>query len=196
MKTIIFATHNPNKVLEIRSLIPEYYQVISLEEAGFHDEIPEPYETLEENAREKSGTIFRQTRQDCFSEDTGLEVAALGGEPGVLSARYAGPQKKAADNVSKLLRNMEGIGDREARFRTVVSLYLDGTEYQFEGICEGAIAAEPRGTGGFGYDPVFVPLGETRAFAEMDMARKNQFSHRAKAIRQLIDFLNQHSLSK
>jgi len=190
MEMLIFATHNKNKVLEIRSLMPKGMDVVSLEEAGFHDEIPEPHDTLEDNAREKSLTIYRLTGKDCFSEDTGLEVAALHGEPGVLSARYAGPGKLAADNVKKLLRNMEGITDRKARFRTVISLYLHGTEYQFEGVCEGRIAESASGEEGFGYDPVFIPEGEVRSFAEMDLTEKNRFSHRAKAVTQLTAFLH------
>jgi XTP/dITP diphosphohydrolase len=190
MKTLIFATHNNNKVLEIRSLMPRGMDVVSLEEAGFHEEIPEPHDTLEDNAREKSLTIYRLTGRDCFSEDTGLEVAALDGEPGVLSARYAGLRKLASDNVKKLLRNMEGISDRRARFRTVISLYLQGAEYQFDGVCEGRIAESASGEEGFGYDPVFIPDGETRTFAEMGLGEKNRFSHRAKAVAKLIAFLH------
>lgn len=191
MKTLIFATHNKNKVLEIRSLLPAGIAVISLEEAGFHDDIPEPHDTLQDNAREKSLTIFRLTGKDCFSEDTGLEVDALHGEPGVLSARYAGPQKLAKDNVEKLLHNMEGEPVRSARFRTVVSLYLDGMEHQFDGVCKGHITHTPTGKEGFGYDPVFVPQGAEKTFAEMDLTEKNQYSHRAKAVNQLIKFLHQ-----
>jgi XTP/dITP diphosphohydrolase len=190
METLIFATHNDNKVLEIRSLMPKGLQVVSLEEAGLHEEIPEPHDTLEDNAREKSLTIYRLTGKDCFSEDTGLEVEALHGEPGVLSARYAGPRKLASDNVKKLLRNMEGISDRKARFRTVISLYLHGTEHQFEGVCEGRIAESTSGKEGFGYDPVFIPDGETCTFAEMSLTEKNRFSHRARAVAQLTAFLH------
>jgi len=195
MKRIIFATHNSNKVLEIRSLLPAGMEVISLEDAGFHEEIPEPHPTLEANAREKSLTIYRLTGEDCFSEDTGLEVDALDGAPGVLSARYAGPQKSAADNVKKLLSNLQGVTDRSAQFRTVVSLYLDGVEYQFEGSCQGHIAPSSSGTGGFGYDPVFVPLGASRTFAEMDLSEKNKYSHRAKAVAKLMAFLKVRSLN-
>lgn len=192
MKTLIFATHNAHKVEEIHSLIPSAadLKIVSLDEAGFHQDIPEPHPTLEENAREKSKTIYRLTGKDCFSEDTGLEVDFLGGEPGVLSARYAGPGKSAAANVQKLLARMGDAGDRRARFRTVISLWWEGREHQFEGVCEGQITGIARGAGGFGYDPVFIPLGADRSFAEMELAEKNQYSHRAKAVAALVDFLS------
>ena len=187
--TLVFATNNENKVKEIRSLLGDTFDIITLREAGIDIDIPEPHDTLEANATEKSATIHSMTGQNCFSEDTGLEVPALNGAPGVISARYAGEQKSPEDNIAKLLLELDGKADRSAQFRTVISLILDGQEYQFEGICPGTILFERKGKKGFGYDPIFVPDGATLTFAEMDMAGKNQYSHRAKAFRKLIDFL-------
>lgn len=191
MKLFIFATHNPHKVQEIRSLLPVEtgLSVISLKEAGFFEDIPEPHDTLEANAREKSATTYRETGRDCFSEDTGLEVAALDGAPGVLSARYAGEGKSASDNIEKLLTELRGISERKARFRTVISLFQSGEEFQFEGICRGTITETVDGAEGFGYDPVFIPDGATKTFARMSLEEKNGYSHRAKAVGKLIDFL-------
>ena len=190
MHSIIFATNNKNKVIEIRSLLPGHFEVISLKEAGIDIDIPEPHDTLEKNASEKSGTIFKLTGNDCFSEDTGLEVTSLGNEPGVKSARYAGEENDFKKNIEKLLGKMEGINDRSARFRTVISLMLDGKEHQFEGICQGTITTKESGENGFGYDPVFIPDGDKRTFAEMNLEEKNRFSHRKKATAKLIQFLN------
>lgn len=192
MEELIFATHNANKVMEIRSLLPECFRVISLEEVGFRDEIPEPHATLEANAREKSVTIYHALGKNCFSEDSGLEVDALKGAPGVFSARYAGPEKSARDNIDRLLKEMDAETDRTARFRTVISLILQGEEVQFEGICAGRITRSPQGGEGFGYDPVFIPDGAEKTFARMTMEEKNAFSHRAKALQKLIDFLISH----
>lgn len=189
---LVFATNNENKIKEIRSMLGDAFEIITLQEAGIDIDIPEPHDTLEENAREKSVTIHNMTHQNCFSEDTGLEVFALNGAPGVLSARYAGEQKSAEDNIEKMLHEMNGKSDRRAHFRTVISLILDNKEYQFEGICPGTILTERRGGKGFGYDPIFVPDGSALAFAEMDMAGKNVFSHRAKAFQKLIAFLKAH----
>lgn len=189
--TLIFATGNRNKVAEIQHAIGDIIKVICLEEAGIHQDIPEPYDTLEENASIKSQTIFRLTGKSCFSEDTGLEVDALNGEPGVRSARYAGEDANHAANVKKLLENMEGKENRLARFRTVISLIWEGKEYKFEGICEGEIIHEPRGSKGFGYDPVFIPKGADKTFAQMNMEEKNRYSHRKKAALQLVTFLQQ-----
>src|SRR5690348_3548346 len=166
-KILVFATNNGNKVREIRSLLGGEFQIITLQESGIDIDIPEPHPTLEANAREKSTTIYRLTGMDCFGEDTGLEVAALDGAPGVLSARYAGEQKSAADNIRKLLGDLQGIKDRKAQFRTVISLIQEGKERQFEGICRGNILSASRGGSGFGYDPVFVPDGAGKTFAEM-----------------------------
>ena len=186
---LIFATNNQNKVDEIQSAIGNQIEVISLNEAGIDIDIPEPHETLEENASEKSRTIFSITGINCFSEDTGLEVDALNGEPGVKSARYAGEEKNFVKNIEKLLKNLEGKSDRKARFRTVISLILDGKEWLFEGVSEGEIIQDQRGHNGFGYDPVFMPSGSTRTFAEMDLEEKNMFSHRRKAADALVLFL-------
>ena len=187
---LVFATNNQHKVDEIRSALPAGFAIITLKEAGIFIDIPEPHDTLEANAAEKAETIYRLTNTACFSEDTGLEVAALGNEPGVHSARYAGGERSYEANVEKLLANLRGISDRSARFRTVICLILDGKKYFFEGICKGRIEQEPRGEKGFGYDPVFMPDGADRTFAEMDMAEKNGYSHRRKALDMLVEFLN------
>ncbi|WP_343305877.1 RdgB/HAM1 family non-canonical purine NTP pyrophosphatase [Chitinophaga niabensis] len=187
--TLVFATNNENKVKEIRSMLGDAFAIITLQEAGIDIDIPEPHDTLEANAREKSETIYKLTGKNSFSEDTGMEVDALNGEPGVLSARYAGEQKNAADNVAKVLQLLEGQTNRTARFRTVISLIIDGTEHQFEGIAEGNILPAARGSKGFGYDPIFQPIGSDKAFAEMELTEKNEYSHRAKAFKKLIAFL-------
>ncbi|MCX8020318.1 MAG: RdgB/HAM1 family non-canonical purine NTP pyrophosphatase [Chitinophagaceae bacterium] len=187
--TLIFATHNPGKVKEVKSLIPEPFEILSLKDAGIEISIPEPFHTLKENASAKSRTIFEKTGKNCFSEDTGLEVEALGGEPGVHTAHYAGEQATADENMHKLLTKLQGQTNRKARFRTVISLILEGKEYFFEGVCDGQIAFEKRGTEGFGYDPVFIPDGAGKTFAEMNLEEKNQCSHRKKAILKLIEFL-------
>lgn len=189
--TLVFATNNENKVKEIRSMLGDHFSIITLKEAGVDIDIPEPHDTLEDNAREKSSVIYEMTGKDCFAEDTGLEIDALNGAPGVLSARYAGEQKLAEDNITRVLHEMEGQENRQAHFRTVISLILNGQEYQFAGVCPGVILTKKRGSKGFGYDPIFVPDGAKKTFAEMDMADKNQFSHRAKAFQQLITFLKE-----
>ena len=190
MNNIIFATNNQNKVEEVRAVLGSIFNIITLKEAGIDIDIPEPHDTLEANATEKSQTIFEFTKQNCFSEDTGLEAEALNGEPGVKSARYAGKDRSFDDNIEKLLSNLKPFENRSARFRTVISLILDRKEYFFEGICPGKIIEERKGNNGFGYDPVFVPNGSDKTFAEMDMAEKNKFSHRKKAMEKLINFLN------
>jgi XTP/dITP diphosphohydrolase len=190
MTSIIFATNNQNKVEEVRAVLGSRFNIITLKEAGIDIDIPEPHDTLEANASEKSKTIFAITNKNCFSEDTGLEVVALNGEPGVKSARYAGESRSFDDNIEKLLTKLAASDNKTARFRTVISLILDGEEYLFEGICDGTIIAERKGDNGFGYDPVFVPDGSDKTFAEMDMAGKNKFSHRKKAMEKLVTFLN------
>jgi XTP/dITP diphosphohydrolase len=190
MDTLIFATNNQNKVDEIRSVLGNNFDIITLKEAGINIDIPEPHDTLEANASEKSRTILNLTGKDCFSEDTGLEVEALNGEPGVKSARYAGEDRNFDDNIEKLLHNLKPHQDKKARFRTVVSLLLNKKEYLFEGICTGRIIDKRKGSKGFGYDPVFIPDGSDKTFAEMEMEEKNIFSHRKKAVQKLIDFLN------
>jgi XTP/dITP diphosphohydrolase len=188
---LIFATNNAHKVEEIQAAIGHQLEVVSLHQAGIDIDIPEPHATLEANASEKSSTIHRLTGSDCFSEDTGLEVAALNGEPGVKSARYAGADRDFNANIQKLLHNLEGQTNRKARFRTVISLIIDENEHLFEGICEGHILTAPQGTQGFGYDPVFMPDGAGRSFAEMNMEEKNHYSHRRKAADKLVTFLKQ-----
>lgn len=187
---LIFATNNQHKVDEIRSVLKGPVELVTLKEAGIDIDIPEPYDTLEENARTKSATIFELTGTNCFSEDTGLEVDSLGGEPGVKSARYAGEGRSFDANIDKLLAKLQGLEDRQARFRTVISLLINGKETLFEGVCEGRIIHEKRGNNGFGYDPVFIPEGADLSFAEMDMAGKNRYSHRKKATEKLVAFLN------
>ena len=189
MNTLIFATNNQHKVDEIRLVLGNRFDIITLKEAGIDIDIPEPHDTLEANASEKSTAIHRLTRKDCFGEDTGLEVKALNGAPGVKSARYAGDERSFDANVEKLLQNMEGVKDRSAHFRTVISLIIGRQETIFEGICEGNITLEKRGEQGFGYDPVFIPDGSELTFAEMNTEGKNRFSHRKKAMDQMILFL-------
>ena len=188
---LIFATNNQHKVDEIRAVLPSHFQIKTLKEAGINIDIPEPHDTLQDNAREKAVTIYQLTGTNCFSEDTGLEVFSLNGEPGVKSARYAGEDKSFGKNIEKLLDNLKDKEDRRAQFRTVVCLLLNGEEHFFEGICKGQIIAQQRGMEGFGYDPVFVPDGADRTVAEMTLTEKNQFSHRRKAIDGLVSFLNQ-----
>jgi len=194
MESIIFATNNQHKIEELQSAIGDQITLITLRQAGIDIDIPEPHPTLEQNASEKSSVIRGITGMDCFSEDTGLEVNALGGEPGVLSARYAGDEKSFEKNIDKLLANLSGKSDRSAQFRTVISLLWKGKEYFFEGICAGFITTSRHGRNGFGYDPVFCPIGSKRTFAEMDLEEKSRVSHRKKAADKLIHFLkNQQS---
>jgi XTP/dITP diphosphohydrolase len=187
---LIFATNNLHKLEEMRLAVGSRLEIISLEDAGILQEIAEPYDTLKENAREKAQTIQRLSGgENCFSEDTGLEVDALGGEPGVHSARYAGEPVSYSNNSRKLLRALADAQNRRARFITVICLILNGKEYFFEGRCEGQILRSPAGVAGFGYDPLFLPDGASKSFAEMDPQEKNGFSHRRKASDLLIAFL-------
>lgn len=188
--SIVFATNNPNKVAEIKKVLGGTFDIVSLKDAGIDIDIPEPFHTLEENARTKSNTIFKLTGKDCFSEDTGLFVDALNGEPGVKSARYAGDKATNQDNIEKLLQQLQGIEKRTARFRTVISLMQNSQEYQFEGVCEGVIIEKPIGEKGFGYDAVFIPDGSNKSFAQMETEEKNIYSHRKKAVKKLVDFLH------
>ena len=191
MRTLIFATNNQNKVKEIRSVLGNDFSIITLKEADIDIDIPEPHDTLEANAKEKSTVIHTLTNKNCFSEDTGLEVEALNGEPGVRSARYAGDETDFKKNIEKLLQNMDGQRNRLARFRTVISLILDKQEYFFEGICNGMITENEAGENGFGYDPVFIPEGAAKTFAQMSLEEKNEYSHRTKATAKLIAFLKE-----
>ncbi len=186
---LIFATNNEHKVVEVRSVVGSLFEILTLKETGIDIDIPEPYDTLEENARNKSQTIFELTKINCFSEDTGLFVDALNGEPGVKSARYAGEDRLFEDNITKLLAKLSDNKNRKARFRTIISLLLNGEEILFEGICEGTILVSNKGERGFGYDPIFVPEGSTSTFAEMSLEEKNKYSHRRKAMDKLIEFL-------
>jgi XTP/dITP diphosphohydrolase len=189
MTTLIFATNNEHKVSEIQSLLPKDINVITLQQAGINIDIPEPYDTLQENANTKAKTIFEITQQNCFSEDTGLEIDALNGAPGVHSARYAGEDRNFNANIEKVLSNLKNLENRSAQFRTVICLIWEQKEYYFEGVCRGHIAEQNSGTAGFGYDPIFIPEGATKSFATMTMDEKNTYSHRQKAVSQLFTFL-------
>ena len=191
---LIFASNNKHKIEELKVFVGNgsdgcRIEIVSLKEAGIDIDIPEPHNTLEENASEKSWTIYRLTGNDCFGEDTGLEIEALNGQPGVKSARYAGEARSFRANIEKVLNELAGKANRNARFRSVISLIIDGTETRFEGICNGKIINDPQGTEGFGYDPIFIPDGSNRSFAEMSIIEKNQFNHRAKAAAKLVAFL-------
>jgi XTP/dITP diphosphohydrolase len=175
----------------MEAIVGDKLNIITLKMAGINIDIPEPHDTIEANASEKSRTIFKLTQQNCFGEDTGLEVKALNGEPGVKSARYAGEEKSFDANIDKLLKNLMGIEDRSAHFKTIISLILEGKEHLFEGITKGKILYERRGNNGFGYDPVFIPEGSNRSFGEMNVAEKNVYNHRRKATDKLIEFLKQ-----
>jgi XTP/dITP diphosphohydrolase len=187
---LVFATNNNNKVLEIRKVLPPHFVITTLKEAGIFVDIPEPHETLQANAIEKVDYIFNDTNQNAFAEDTGLQVEALNGQPGVKSARYAGDAKSDIKNIELLLNNLRGIENRNANFTTIIALRFNGSLHVFEGVCEGKIIDHPTGENGFGYDPIFIPNGSAKTFAQMTMDEKNIFSHRKKATKKLIDFLN------
>ena len=189
MKQIVFATNNKNKLREIREIMSDLYEVLSLDDIGCHEEIVEDAETIEGNAKIKADFVTNKYHVDCFADDTGLEVEALNGAPGVYSARYAGEHCSYQDNVNKMLNAMRGKTNRKASFRTVIALNLDGKSYTFEGRCDGQIIESQRGTDGFGYDPIFMPDGFNQTFAEMSHEEKNAISHRGRATRKLIDFL-------
>lgn len=193
LPTLIFATNNQHKADEIRVILNGLFEIQTLKDAGIHIDIPEPHLTLAENATEKSRTIHQLTSGNCFSEDTGLEVIALNGEPGVKSARYAENDARFESNIEKLLFNLEGTINRAAQFRTVISLILDGKEYQFEGICPGTITTGEKGRNGFGYDPVFIPTGANKTFGEMSIEEKTIYSHRKKATQKFLSFLNKYN---
>lgn len=186
---LVFATNNHHKLSEVQQIQGNSIELLSLSDIGFTDEIPEDFNTLEENASQKAWHIYNKYKMNCFADDTGLEVNALNGEPGVRSARYAGEGKTPSDNIEKLLRKLKGVSNRKAQFRTVISLIVDGIEYQFQGIVEGEIIEELRGSLGFGYDPLFIPNGYTETFAQMAPKLKNEISHRGVAIKKLTKFL-------
>jgi XTP/dITP diphosphohydrolase len=190
--TLIFATNNQNKVAEVRSLTGKNFKILSLSEAGIDIDIPEPFDTLEENATEKSKVIFNLTGTSCFAEDSGLAVAAINGEPGVKSARYAGDERSFEKNIDKLLQKLKGASNRSAYFKTVICLTIEGKHYIFDGECQGSITEERRGTSGFGYDSIFIPDGSTSTFGEMNMEEKNIYSHRKKATAKLINYLQKN----
>ena len=189
---IVFATNNANKIREIQSMLPKSIQIISLESIGCLEEIPETANTIEGNAVLKANYVTEKYGYDCFADDTGLEVDALNGEPGVYSARYAGEQKSAEDNMDKLLVNLEKATTRNSHFKTVIALNLKGEQYLFTGIARGEITFEKYGNQGFGYDPIFRPDGYKETFAQLSLETKNAISHRGKATRELIAFLNQN----
>ena len=186
---LVFATNNKHKLKEISALAGEHFVIRGLEEMGICEEIPEEQETLSGNASQKAWYIYKLTGANCFADDTGLEIDALDGRPGVFSARYAGPACSPQDNMDKVLAEMHGNINRKANFRTVISLIIDGTEYQFEGAVDGQMLTERHGAEGFGYDPIFMPDGFTLSFAEMALADKNKISHRGRATQKLIAFL-------
>ena len=189
---LIFATHNQHKTEEAREIAASFIQIKNLKDIGCFEEIPETADTLSGNALQKTHYVQEHFHVNCFADDTGLEVEALDGRPGVYSARYAGEHCSYQDNVDKLLREMKGKTNRKACFKTVIALILDGKEYMFEGRVDGQIIEDQRGMSGFGYDPVFLPDGFDRTFAEMSEEEKNSISHRGRAIRKMMDFLKNH----
>ncbi|GMQ28962.1 non-canonical purine NTP diphosphatase [Algoriphagus confluentis] len=188
---ICFATNNKKKIEEVKAALGPKYTLVSLEEIGCDEELPETGHTLDANAFQKARYVKEHFGVDCFADDTGLEVDALDGAPGVYSGRFSGEPRSDERNIQLLLEKMKGRSERKARFRTVIALILDGREYAFEGIAEGEILEEKVGTGGFGYDPVFRPVGFEKTFAELTLEEKNQISHRGKAVKSFIEFLSQ-----
>lgn len=186
---IVFATNNQHKLREIQAMLGNDFELLSLTDIGCEEEIPEEQPTLEGNARQKAMFVFDKYGYSCFADDTGLEIEALDGEPGVFSARYAGETKDPQANMDKVLHKLEKINHRKARFRTVISLVMNGNEKQFEGVVEGDITREKKGGSGFGYDPVFMPSGFKKTFAEMSLEDKNKISHRARAVQKLAEYL-------
>lgn len=186
---IVFASNNKNKVFEIQRQVPSFIEIVTLEEIGCTEDIAETGTTLEENAVIKANYVTQHYGLPCFADDTGLEIAALNGEPGVYSARYAGEDKDADRNMDLVLSRMDGVSDREAQFKTVIALNMNGEQYLFTGTVAGVITTEKKGTLGFGYDPVFRPENQDKTFAEMEVEEKNRMSHRGRAVAGLIDFL-------
>jgi len=186
---IVFATNNPNKLKEIMAFMPKQIEIISLEEVGCDEDIPETGDNLEDNALEKARYLKYHYGHDCFADDSGLEIDTLNGAPGVYSARYAGPERSAQANMDKVLFELDGKNNRIANFRTCIALIINGKEYLFEGKVEGHIGLEIKGNMGFGYDPIFYPENKERSFAQMSLEEKNQISHRGRAIKKLIHFI-------
>jgi XTP/dITP diphosphohydrolase len=191
MTEIIFATGNQGKLQEVQNLLSEEFKILGLKDIHFFEDIPETADTIKGNARLKAEFIYQKFNKDCFADDTGLEVEALNGMPGVYSARYAGEDNNAEANMDKLLDELKGLSNRAARFKTVIVLCYGGKFYEFEGIVNGTITHERRGGKGFGYDPIFIPDGYDKSFAEMSIEEKNQISHRAIAVKKLARFLNE-----
>ena len=194
MKQLVFATNNEHKLTEVRAILKDTYQVLSLKDINCFDDIPETADNLEDNARQKAQYIYDHYHVDCFADDSGLEVEALGGTPGVYSARYAalegtGEPHNSKANMNRLLRELKDKNNRKAQFRTIICLIQDGKEHLFEGIVEGTINPEERGSSGFGYDPIFMPKGYVKTFAELGEDVKNSISHRARSIKKLVAFL-------
>lgn len=187
---LVFASNNHNKIREIQEILGKSFKILSLKEIGCDEELPETQNTIEGNARQKSFYIYENYARDCFSDDSGLEIDALSGAPGVDSAHYAGESRNDKANIEKVLKELEGVEERTAQFKTIISLVIHGRERQFIGIVKGKIAKEPWGENGFGYDPIFIPEGYFKTFAEMDSLLKNKISHRAMAVKYLVDYLN------
>jgi len=187
---IVFATQNAHKLIEIRKILGKSYTIISLSDIGCFDELDENHDTLEANALQKARFIYQNYHKNCFADDSGMEIDALNGRPGVNSARYAGKDKDMNANIEKVLDEMKGISDRKAQFRTVIALVLDEKEFLFDGVIKGSIINQKRGNNGFGYDPIFIPEGYNQTFAEMTLEEKNKISHRAMAVEKLKEFLN------
>ena len=192
---LVFATNNLNKLKEVQSILPDHIKLLSLKDVNCHEDIPETQDTIEGNAIQKAEYLKSHYGYDCFADDTGLEVTALNGEPGVYSARYAGPQRNADDNMNKLLENLDSKKDRSAQFKTVIALLLNGQLHTFTGICKGDITTIKKGGKGFGYDPIFKPEGYQQTFAQMDLELKNQIGHRGLAVNQLVQFLSKNRKS-
>lgn len=191
-KPLLFASHNAHKLEEIRLILPPRYVVRNLKDIGWKDEIPEPYETFEENAAAKTSTLYEATGLPCFAEDSGLAIDALGGRPGVYAARFAGVHGDSQSNIEKVLRELNNIAERSARFISIIAFQTGKDEiHYFKGSVEGDISFQPRGSGGFGYDPIFIPKGFDQTFAVLPISLKNQVSHRSRSLHQFIEFLQQ-----
>ncbi|MCO6501329.1 MAG: non-canonical purine NTP diphosphatase [Vicingus serpentipes] len=193
---LVFATNNKNKIKEIKHLIGDSIELLSLEEINCNEDIPETSDTIPGNALQKARYVYEKYGYNCFADDTGLEIEALNGAPGIYSARYAGEQRLAENNMNKVLSELNGIENREAQFKTVIALIVDGQEHLFEGIVQGEITPKKSGSAGFGYDPIFQPEGYDITFSEMSLEEKNKISHRGKAVKKLIDYLTSLSLSQ
>ena len=187
---LLFATSNKNKVIEIKKVLPKEFNIKSLDDIGFCEEVPENENTIEGNAIFKANYIYKKYNLNVFADDTGLEVDSLNGKPGVHSARYAGISKNSSDNINKLLKKLKNKKNRKARFKTIIALILNSKIHTFEGVVEGIITKKPKGENGFGYDPVFIPRGYTKTFGELSLEEKNSISHRSLAMNKLIDFIS------